>query len=266
MSHEAPREWNAGEYHRLSQPQFEWGLKVLARLELRGDETVLDAGCGSGRVTEQLLERLPRGRVIALDQSENMLGAARALLEPRFGGRVRFVCADLQDFTLEAPVEIIFSTATFHWVLDHPRLFRALYRALEPGGRLHAQCGGGPNLAEVHERAHALVRDPEFAEHLAGHPQAWQFADAVTSATRLAEAGFDDVACSLESALVVLPDRDTYRSFLEHVVVRSWLAPLPSDALRQRFLDRLVEPGASDDPPWSLDYWRLNLNARRPAS
>jgi trans-aconitate methyltransferase len=159
------REWNAREYHRLSDPQFRWGLSVLERLPLRGDETVLDAGCGSGRVTERLLERLPRGRVIAADVSRNMLAEARALLEPRFGDRVRIVELDLQDFELDTPVDVVFSTAALHWVKDHPKLFRMLHRALVPGGRLHAQCGGGPNVARLKGRAAALTLRSEFARH-----------------------------------------------------------------------------------------------------
>ncbi len=141
------RDWDAATYHRISEPQVTWGRRVLDRLPLRGDETVLDAGCGTGRLTAELLERLPRGRVLALDNSPAMLAAAREYLAPRFGDRVSFVLADLQELAdrpLPEPVDAIFSTAAFHWVLDHPRLFRGLYRALRPGGRLVAQCGGGP--------------------------------------------------------------------------------------------------------------------------
>ena len=76
-SHTGPREWDAEVYHRVSESQFRWGLEVLDRLPLKGDELVLDAGCGSGRVTEALVERLPEGRVIAFDGSEEMVTKAR---------------------------------------------------------------------------------------------------------------------------------------------------------------------------------------------
>ena len=78
-----PREWDAETYDAVSDPQFEWGMEVLERLELRGDETALDAGCGSGRVTAELLERLPEGRVIAVDGSEAMIEKARERLGDR---------------------------------------------------------------------------------------------------------------------------------------------------------------------------------------
>src|SRR5438067_13929126 len=89
-------DWDATRYHRVAQPHAAWGANVLDRLELRGDEVVLDAGCGSGRVTAQLLERLPRGRVIAADLSPAMLAEARSVLQP-FGDQVAFVQADLLD-------------------------------------------------------------------------------------------------------------------------------------------------------------------------
>ena len=110
------REWNATSYHRVSNPQFAWGMAVLARLVLRGDERVIDAGCGSGRLTSELLARLPRGRVVAVDRSRNMLEQARATLAP-FGSRVRFVEVALPPIPVAGWADVVFSTATFHWVL-----------------------------------------------------------------------------------------------------------------------------------------------------
>src|SRR5436190_1268323 len=117
----ASTEWYATTYPRIAAPQLTWGQKVLERLALRGDETAIDAGCGSGRLTALLLERLPHGRVIAVDRSENMLQMARAYLEPRFGDRVSFLPSDLEALPLEEVADLIFSTATFHWIPDHPR-------------------------------------------------------------------------------------------------------------------------------------------------
>jgi SAM-dependent methyltransferase len=260
----APREWDATRYHRLGNPQFEWALRVLERLDLAGDETVLDAGCGSGRVTEKLLERLPRGRVVAVDASRNMLEAARGHLTPRFGDRVRFVHADLLTLELDDRVDVVFSTATLHWVLDHDRLFPQLYRALRPGGRLLAQCGGGANVKRIRDRAAVMLGRAPFAEHFVGWREPWLFAWPEECAARLGRAGFVDVETGLEEVLPVLPDGPTYRAFLETVVCPGYLESLP-EPLQGSFLDVLVEAGATDTPPWSLDYVRLNLAGRRPA-
>ena len=146
-------EWNATAYHKVSGPQTSWGQKVLARLNVRGDELAIDAGCGSGRLTGALMERLPHGRLIAIDRSWNMLLTARANLRPAYGSRVKFVQVALPDLPFSNAADLVFSTATFHWIKDHPALFAGIFRALRSGGRLHAQCGGGPNLARAHQLA-----------------------------------------------------------------------------------------------------------------
>lgn len=257
-------EWNAAAYTRLSDPQVIWGRAVLDRLPLQGSETVVDAGCGSGRLTALLLERLPTGRVLAVDRSATMLAEAAALLRPRFGGRVAFVQADLLDLHLPEPADALFSAATFHWILDHERLFARLFAALRPGGRLVAQCGGGPNLAELLRRVDAIATASPFAAAFAGWPGPWHFAWPEEMAVHLREAGFDDVETGLEEAPTTLPDAATYRDFLRNVILRAHLERLPDDAARDRLLDELTSRAAADPVPFHLDYWRLNLSGRRP--
>jgi trans-aconitate 2-methyltransferase len=259
-------EWNAAEYHRLSEPQVTFGERVLARLDLAGNERVLDAGCGTGRLTARLLERLPDGDVIGLDRSRNMLAEARRGLPPArvASQRVAFVCASLPHLPLRDAVDVVFSTATFHWVLDHAALFRSIHAALRSGGRLHAQCGGGPNLARVHARAQALMRDEPFAPSFARWIPPWEFADAETTRRRLEDAGFVDVETSVESAPVTLPDAARHRDFLTTVILRDHLTYLPDEAQRHAFIAALTRQAAADDPPFLLDYWRLNLQARKP--
>src|SRR5580765_5637942 len=128
------REWNAADYHRLSAPQFHWGQKILRELNLRGDEFVLDAGCGTGRLTHLLLENLPRGSVVGLDVSRNMVIHADRDLRSVFGERVQCIAADLVALPFRNAFDGIFSTASFHWVLDHDLLFRNLFDTLRPGG------------------------------------------------------------------------------------------------------------------------------------
>ncbi|MDQ3043594.1 MAG: methyltransferase domain-containing protein [Chloroflexota bacterium] len=258
-----PREWNATSYHRVATPHITWGRSVLARLPLRGDETVIDAGCGTGRLTAELLEALPSGRVLALDQSANMLAAARDYLTPRFGDQVSFFQVDLHTLMLDQIAEAIFSTATFHWLPDHPRLFANLFRALRPGGWLVAQCGGGPNLAALRARAAILMARPPFAAAFAGWPGPWEFAGAAETAERLRAAGFSEIETSLEAAPTVLSDAVAYTEFLTSVIFGTHLARLPNESSRAAFIAPLTTQAATDDPPFSLDYWRLNLRGRR---
>jgi trans-aconitate 2-methyltransferase len=257
------KEWNATLYHQISAPQVSWGKKVLARVKLRGDERVLDAGCGTGRLTHDLLEALPRGHVVALDVSENMLDAARVYLEPDFGSRVEFVRCDLLELPFECEFDLIFSTASFHWVLDHDRLFRNLYRALRREGSLIAQCGGGNNLARLLARVARLIESPAYVKHFVGYRFPWEFSDAETAANRMREAGFEQVETSLEEAPTKFETAGEFQRFVESVILHRHLERLPQAELRQNFLADLTRQAANDNPPFLLDYWRLNLQGRK---
>jgi trans-aconitate 2-methyltransferase len=258
------REWNAQEYHRLSAPQFLWGQRVLNELHLRGDECVLDAGCGTGKLTRLLLQSVPRGRVVGLDVSRNMVLHAQENLSPDFGDRVQFVAADLLSLPFLGRFDGIFSTASFHWVLDHDALFRNLFQVLKPGGWLHAQCGGGPNIARLRKRVRILAQSPEFSQSLAAFPEPWCFSDAEAAASGLRAAGFEDVHTDIEAAAYSVPTSLEFQEYLRTFVLHRHLELLPGEQLRKQFLEELAAASAGDNPPWTLDYTRLNLRARKP--
>jgi trans-aconitate 2-methyltransferase len=246
-----PREWDAETYDAVSDPQFEWGMEVLGRLELEGDEAALDAGCGSGRVSAELLERLPRGSLLAVDGSEAMVAKARE----RLGDRAAYVVADLTELEVGQPVDLVFSTATFHWILDHDLLFRRLRATLRPGGRLVAQCGGEGNVAKHAAVIASVVARPEFADHFAGATGIWNFATAEQTEERLRDAGFADVRCWLEPKPVQPPDP---LAFTSTVTLGPLLAQLP-EAQRRPFAEAVLE---ESEQPLVLDYVRLNIEAR----
>lgn len=240
-------EWDAATYDRVADPMTRWGTMVLERLSLRGEERVLDAGCGSGRVTERLCQRLPRGAVVALDLSWAMLAEARRRLAP-FGDRVSFVRADLARPLPLQHVDAIFSTATFHWVRDHDALFTHLAAVLRPRGSLVAQCGGAGNIERVHAAARAAGVDLDPTH----------FATPAETEWRLRAAGFVDVCCWLQPEPTVLPAGEPLETYLRTVCLRQHLDLLP-DGDRKPFLRevarRLGEP--------VIDYVRLNILARR---
>jgi trans-aconitate 2-methyltransferase len=244
------RDWDAATYHRVSGPQVEFARAVLDRLDLRGDETVLDAGCGSGRVTLMLLERLPRGHVVAGDQAASMVEHARASL----GDRATVFRAELTELELDQPVDAVFSNAVFHWVPDHDRLFERLFAALRPGGRLVAQCGGEGNVAAFLRAARAAAVEPPYAEHLAGWQGPWNFAAPEETAGRLARVGFEAIETWLEPHPVVPDDPGDY---LRTVCLGYHLEQLPEE-LRDGYVSEVLERA-----PEELDYVRLNITARR---
>lgn len=247
------REWDAETYDAVSDPQLEWGMEVLERLELRGDEVAVDAGCGSGRVTAELIERLPRGRVIAVDGSAAMVEKAKE----RLGERADYLVADLVELELPEPVDLVFSTATLHWIPDHDALFARLRSALKPGGRLVAQCGGKGNVAAHTEAIAAVAADPEYAQHLTQAKGLWNFAGPEETEARLREAGFAEVHCWLQPK-PVQPARPL--EFISTVTLGPILDQLPEEK-RRPFAEAVL---AASEPPLTLDYVRLNIEARAP--
>jgi trans-aconitate 2-methyltransferase len=245
-----PRDWDARTYDRIADPMARWGTAVLGRLPLRGDETVLDAGCGSGRVTEPLAERLPRGRVIALDGSPAMVAAARSRLA-RFDDRIDYVVADLgaplpvADGSLDA----VLSTATFHWVPDHDALFHHLAAATRPGGWLVAQCGGAGNIASI-QRVLATIGD--------GWQGAVHFETVLDTTRRLDAAGYVDLECWLSDEPTRFDPGEPFETYLRTVVLGAHLERIPPeehDAFVRAVATGLGEP--------LIDYVRLNIVARR---
>jgi trans-aconitate 2-methyltransferase len=246
------RDWDAATYHRVSGPQVEFAAAVLDRLDLRGDETVLDAGCGSGRVTLMLLERLPHGHVVAVDQAPSMVEHARAALP---ADRATVLQAELTELRLDEPVDAVFSNAVFHWVPDHDRLFERLHAALRPGGRMVAQCGGEGNVARFHQAAREAAAEEPYAAHFEDWVGPWNFAAPDETAGRLERAGFEEVEAWLEPRPVVPDDPGDY---LRTVCLGYHLERLPHE-LRDGYVQAVLERSAAE-----LDYVRLNIVAMRP--
>ncbi len=248
----APHQWDATAYDHVSDPHVRWGNDVAARLRLAGHETVVDAGCGTGRVTELLCRRLPRGRVIAVDASAAMLAAAARRLAP-VRDRVALVRADLRrPLPIGRPVDAVFSTATFHWIEDHDALFRQLAAVLRPGGQLVAQCGGAGTIASVRE-ALRQVGD--------GWTGPWTFATAAETRRRLEAAGFVAVDTWLQAEPVALEPGAALEQFLATVILGAHLARLPASE-HGPFVRAVAARLPHPERP-VIDYVRLNIVARR---
>jgi len=244
------REWDGSSYDRISATMEALGRDVLERLELRGDELVIDAGCGSGRITEALIERLPQGHVIAVDQSESMIEAARR----RIGERAELRVCDLLELQVEQPADAILSTATFHWIGDHPRLFGRLHGSLRPGGRLVAQCGGRGNIDILRGKAQRVCEREPYAEHFAGWQTPWNYAGPEETRDRLLAAGFTSAECWLKEAP---REPEEPREFLATIVLGPHVQQLPEE-LRESFMDEVMAELGS---PVVVDYIRLNIDA-----
>jgi trans-aconitate 2-methyltransferase len=254
------REWNAAAYEGLSSPQTRWGAEFLGRLELRGDEDAIDAGCGTGKVTGLLLERLPRGTVLAVDGSRAMVEAAAE----RFAGepRVRVEHQDLLELEVEEPVELVFSTATFHWIKDHARLFGRLTAALKPGGRLAAQCGGEGNISRATRATREVMGRDRFRPFFEGWDDDKNYAGAGETKRRLEEVGFEDVQTWLHEESTGFGSVEELARFLQTVVLGGHMENLP-EGERGPFAEAVAEEIVAEDGEPLLDYVRLNMMATR---
>jgi trans-aconitate 2-methyltransferase len=248
------RDWDAATDDRVSgDVQLVWALELLERLPLSGDEVVLDAGCGSGRVTALLADRVPRGRVYGVDAAPSMVEHAGETL----GERATILCQDLVELDLPEPVDVAFSNATFHWIHDHAALFAALHRSIKPGGGLLAQCGGYGNIDAFRTLADDVAGEEPFAPCFADWRRPWNYATAEDTTARLKAAGFDQIECWLEPRPMMPEDG---RAFVRTVCLVRHMDPLPEE-LRDPFIDRVLERSAD---PLVLEYVRLNMSAKRP--
>lgn len=267
-------DWDAGRYHRISEPQLAWGRQVLQKLAPLPGERILDLGCGSGRLTAELLERIGAGHVVGLDRSPAMLAEAvrwRRMHPPitplhdaaNHPSRLTFVRADGGALPFAGAFDAVVSNATLHWILDHDAAFSSVYVALAPGGRFVAQCGGFGNLRALLERTEVLMADAAWAPAFDRWRDPWLFATVPETMVRLERAGFTAVDVTLQEAPTPLGTREAYEEFVACVCLRHHLARLPEER-RAAFVRVLGEQAAADAEPFALDYRRLNISARKP--
>jgi trans-aconitate 2-methyltransferase len=244
-----PREWDATAYDSLPLPHQQWGKRVLGQLSLKGGETVLDAGCGTGRDTGALLDLLRDGRVIAIDGSTRMLEKLRTNLAGRLD-RVEVINADLtKPLPVTSPVDAVVSVATFQWITDHAALFANLAHCLRPGGQFVAECGGQGNAARINAAVEEVI---------GATTPVWYFAGVEETTERLKRAGFTDIEVSLVPDPARLEPGPQFWSYLGTVMLGSHL-----DRLRESEHEEFIRAVADRLPEPVVDYVRLNIRARR---
>jgi len=245
-------EWDAESYDALPLPHQRWGPSTIARLRLAGDETVADIGAGTGRDAQQLLEALPRGRVLAIDGSRQMLAQLRERLAGQLD-RVQVLQADLREpLPALAPVDAVLSVATLHWLPDHAQVFRSVAAILRPGGQFVAEAGGAGNIASVRSALAELGADDGKG--------IWNFAGVDETRARLAAAGFTSIEVGLVPDPARLESADQFEAFLATVILGVHLRDMPP-AERRPF----VQAVAARVPGPVADYVRLQIRATRAA-
>ena len=261
-----PVSWNAEVYDRIGTPMRRWAQQVIDDLGLKGDETVLDAGCGSGSVTFDLLEKLPRGKVYAVDSSPTMIEKLTRTIEERSETRITPICASLTDFNLPERVDCVFSNAVLHWIWDDDPLFGSLFNATKPGGRFRAQCGGYGNISRFWRAVDAISHREPFAQHLPEQNDHRNYRTPEIATEIMERAGWKDIRAKLFDSPVTFDAEDDAVLYLRTIILQSQIARLP-DSLGDDYLRAVVQETVQlYGEPFTADYVRLDLWATRPAN
>lgn len=255
--------WDAATYDRIGRPMRIWAQQVIGDIGLRGDETVLDAGCGSGSVTFDLWQRLPRGRIIAVDSSPQMIEQITKSISERGITNIQPLLANLADFSLDEKVDVVFSNAVFHWISDDNGLFGSLARATKPGGRLRAQCGGKGNIARLMAVTREVEAREPYSRYLTPGETARKFRSPEDVRTAMERNGWRNVRAAIFDSPVAFEDQDEAALYLRTIILQMQVASLP-DELGERFLrDVIAGVVERHGAPFTADYVRLDIWAER---
>jgi len=262
-------DWDALTYDNISDVIESWGLDLIERLNWKGNEIVLDAGCGSGRLTKIISTKLPKGKVFAVDLDSSMI----KLANERLGkiSNVKFIQSNICDIELQDKIDVIFSNAVLHWISNHRKVFRHFWQILKPNGQLSIQCGGYGNLTKTLSVFNKVRKSLEFCNYFCNRKgesiwnEPWYFAKAEDTVKILKEIGFKNIEVSLENKVAKFHDKEDYFIFIKTIVLRPYLEYLSNDKLKNMFAKAVLHEIETNfkELQWKLDYVRLNIHAKK---
>ncbi len=154
--------WDPELYSVSSSPQKSWGVELITKLNLKGNEKVLDVGCGDGKLSAEMARKLPEGSVLGIDLSKSMITFAREHYPPENFPNLAFIQMDATDLSFNSEFDIVFSNAAIHWIKDHEPVLKGVWKSLKPGGKFMAQFGGRGNAAEILEVVDLMLEDEKW--------------------------------------------------------------------------------------------------------
>jgi len=255
--------WDAETYDLVSSIQEAWGRKVINWRVWQGNENVMDAGCGTGRLTKVLAQKVPAGMVYGVDIDRNMIEVAARNLKDI--GNVMLIESDISSAKLPAKVDVIFSNAAIHWIQDHQGLFENFWQLLGSNGEIMIQCGGHGNLGNIISILDGIRHRDEFKRFFTGWQESWYFANPEETSRLLQDIGFKDIEAYLTEDSATLGNRNSFALFAKTVVMKPYLARLPDQELKDNFLESFLNEIESNHKSrcWVMDYVRLNIRAKK---
>ena len=255
--------WDAKTYDKVSSNvQLEWGRKLIEKRKWIGNEIVMDAGAGSGNLTKILADKVLQGLIYAVDDDPNMVEQAKSNLTSY--KNVQVIHSSMDKVNLPTKVDVIFSNAALHWVLDQEIVFSHFWQLLKPnGGELLIEYGGHGNVERAVSVIFKLMRSNQFKAHFVNWKQSWYFPMADEIEGLLEKARFRDIQVNLSKRTTSFSSRNEFANFVKTVIMKPFLGYLPDVAKKEQFLDAFLMEIEQFDLGWSLDYVRLGIFARR---
>ena len=261
--------WDATTYDCISDIQESWGHKIIERRRWKENEIVLDAGCGSGRITKIISTQVPQGKVFAVDSDSSMMTIAKENLA-KFSN-IQFIKADVSEIELDEKVDVVFSNAALHWILNHKKMFELFWQILKPDGQLLIQCGGYGEFAKTLPIFNKVRKSNQFYNYFCNDKgeniwkQTWYFAKKEDTEKMLKEIGFKNIQVFLENRESKFNNKEEYFLFIKTIVLLPYLKYLPNETLKDKFAKSVIQEieTNSKELQWKLDFVRLNINAKK---
>ena len=231
--------WDPADYEKSSSAQYRWAMDLVSRLDLRGDERVLDIGCGDGKITAQLASRLPKGKVLGIDLSRDMIDFARDKYPTETYSNLAFQWGDASKLDFNEEFDLVVSFACLHWVKDHLPVLKGIERSLVPSGRVLLQFGGKGNAEELLTITEDLIREDKWSGYFKGFSFPYHFYGPEEYRGWLKQAG-------LKAKRVDLVPKDMIhegKKGLEGIIRNTWLPyteRLPEE-LRPEFVSEIAD-------------------------
>jgi trans-aconitate 2-methyltransferase len=253
--------WDARTYDKVSSNvQVQWGRKLLEKRRWIGNEIVMDAGAGSGNLTKILADKVPQGQIYAVDADPCMVQQAKSNLSSC--RNVQVIHSSMINVDLPIEVDVIFSNAALHWILDQERVYSQFWKLLKPNGELLIEYGAHGNIERPLSVIFKIIRSDQFKEHFADWKQSWYFPKPDETERLLQNARYRDIQVNLSKLTTTFSDREGFAIFVKTVIMKPFLGYLP-DAKKGQFLDAFLNEIERSGLTWSLDYMRLGVFARK---
>ena len=239
--------WNAADYAANSVVQQTWARELIAPLRLRGDEHVLDVGCGDGKVTAEIARAMPRGEVVGVDASADMIAFAQQNFSAKQNPNLEFRVMDARHVSFAGKFDLVFSNAALHWVDDHQAFLRGAASVLKPGGRLILSCGGKGNAHDVFLALRPEMRLNRWRKFFRNLAKPYFFYSPADYEKWLPRFGFKSNRLQLAPKDAVYNGRDGFAAWLR----TTWLPyvqRVPED-LQKEFIGGIADRYLAKHPP-----------------